>query len=522
MPQAGPRRNGSSGAKALENELKRAHQNMDLAERAAHFGYWRTDLATQDYYWSPGMYRILDAPLTMKPDAEWIFSQVRPEDRATIENAIAHAIRTRSPFSYRVQARNPAAKAQIVDTQGEIELGPDGRVVSVLGVCHDVTEKVRAEQAREHAQKRYRVMAEEASDIIMLYEPGGQIVFASNALYTTTKRTIEEISGDRFVDLIHPTDREEAISKFQVRPKQGETVTTVYRTRHKDGHYIWIESKMRGVFDEKTGAFKNLITVSRDVTERKLHELEMNAARERAEQASRAKSTFLANMSHELRTPLNAIIGFAELMRRRVFGALGHPRYDEYAALIHESGELLLDLISDILDMAKIEAGKLELNLESVDLREAVADCVRLVQQRADHGGVALSVEIGEMAGPLIADRRAIKQVLLNLLSNAVKFTPSGGQVRVSGETRGDRVIVTVRDNGVGIPESEIARLGQPFEQVCADPMLAKAGTGLGLALVRALAEKHGGALSIESREGAGTAVSVQLPLRATRNASAA
>ena len=520
MPKAGPRKKDHSSA--LENELKRARQNMDLAERAAHFGYWRMDLATQDYYWSAGMYRILDAPLSMKPDAEWIFSQVRPEDRATIDNAIAQAIRTRSPFSYRVYARNPAAKSQIVDTQGEVEVGPDGRVTSVLGVCHDVTTQVRAEEAREKAQKMYRVMAEEASDIIMLYEPDGQIVFASNALHATTGRTIEEISGDRFVALLHPGDRDEALRKFQIRPKQGETDTIVYRTRHKDGHYIWVESKVRGVYAEKTGEFKNLVTVSRDVTDRKLHEIEMNAARERAELANRAKSTFLANMSHELRTPLNAIIGFAELMRRRMFGSLGHPRYDEYASLIHESGQLLLDLISDILDMAKIEAGKLELNLESVDLKEAVADCVRLVQQRADEGGVAISVAMEDTETPLVADRRAVKQVLLNLLSNAVKFTPSGGHVQVQAATKGDRVVVTVRDDGVGIPESEIARLGQPFEQVCADPMLAKAGSGLGLALVRALAEKHGGSLRIESHEGRGTTVSVELPLRARARASAA
>jgi PAS domain S-box-containing protein len=519
MPQAGPRKKDRPGA--LENELKRARQNMDLAERAAHFGYWRMDLATQDYYWSAGMYRILDAPLSMKPDAEWIFSQVRPEDRATIDNAIAQAIRTRSPFFYRVYARNPDAKAQIVDTQGEVEVGPDGRVVSVLGVCHDVTLQVRAEEAREKAQKMYRVMAEEASDIIMLYEPDGRIVFASNALYTMTKRTIEEIGGDRFLDLVHPSDRTE-VQRLQTLPKPGETVTVVYRTRHKDGHYLWIESKVRGVYDEETGAFKNLISVSRDVTQRKLHELEMNAARERAELANRAKSTFLANMSHELRTPLNAIIGFAELMRRRMFGSLGHPRYDEYASLIHESGQLLLDLISDILDMAKIEAGKLELNLETVDLKEAVADCVRLVQQRADQGGVAISVAMDEMAKSLVADRRAVKQVLLNLLSNAVKFTPAGGHVQVNAASRGERVVVTVRDDGVGIPESEIDRLGQPFEQVCADPMLAKAGSGLGLALVRALAEKHGGSLRIESHEGRGTAVSVELPLRAKRHASAA
>lgn len=521
MPPVGPQKKSRAGAPPLGNELKRARQNMDLAERAAHFGYWRLDLETNAYEWSPGMYRILGAPTTMAPDRDWIFQQVRPEDRDVIETAVANAIRTRSPFFYRVQARHPDAVAQIVDTQGEVELGPDGRVTSVLGVCHDVTAQVRAEEAREKAQKMYRVMAEESSDIIMLYEGEGRIVFASNALDTIMKRTIEEVDGPKFIDLIHPDDKDE-IARLQVMPKPGETMTAVYRTRHKDGHYVWIESRVRGVFDEHTGEFKNLVSVSRDVTQRKLHELEMTAARERAEQANRAKSTFLANMSHELRTPLNAIIGFAELMRRRMFGTLGHPRYDEYATLIYDSGQLLLDLISDILDMAKIEAGKLELNLEHVDLKETIADCVRLVQQRADNSGVTIGVSIPDATAPLVADRRAIKQVLLNLLSNAVKFTPAGGHVQAAVETRDGRAVITVRDDGIGIPESELSRLGQPFEQVCADPMLAKAGTGLGLALVRALAEKHGGTLRIASHEGSGTSVSVDFPLAATRRASAA
>ncbi len=497
-----------------------AGRNMDLAERAAHFGYWRTDLATGDYYWSPGMYRILEADLSMKADPDWIFEQIRPEDRPVVEAAIANGIRTRSPFSYRVRSRHTDRAAKIVDTQGEVEIGSDGRVVSVLGVCHDVTKQVVAEEAREKARQMYRVMAEEASDIIMFYAPGGRILFASNALQTVLQRSPDEIEAGKFFDLVHPDDRDEAL-KVRRRPKPDEVLMAVYRIMRGDGQYIWLETTTRGVFDENSGEYKNLISVSRDVTLRRMHEFEMHAARERAEAANRAKSTFLANMSHELRTPLNAIIGFAELMRQGMFGALGSPRYEEYATLIYDSGQLLLDLISDVLDMAKIEAGKLDLNMEHVDVNGAIEDCARLLRHRADANRITLAVALPDDHVSLVADRRAFKQVVLNLLSNALKFTPPGGRVEIAVCRKSEQLTLAVRDTGIGIPASELSRLGQPFEQVCADPMLAKAGTGLGLALVRALAERHGGAMRIASREGAGTEVSVEFPLTQLKRAVA-
>jgi signal transduction histidine kinase len=289
---------------------------------------------------------------------------------------------------------------------------------------------------------------------------------------------------------------------------------------HAHGHYIWIEVTTRAIYDIDTGAYQNLVSVSRDVTLRKQQEIEMEAARKRAEAANQAKSRFLANMSHELRTPLNAVIGFTDLMRQQMFGTLGNERYEEYATLIYDSGQLLLDLISDMLDMAKIEAGKLELNIERVDISGTIEDCVRLLADRADQGGIDIAVSLPADPIVIVADRRAVKQILLNLLSNAIKFTPPGGQVEVKAIVEDARAIVSVRDTGIGIPAKDLPRLGNPFEQVCGDPMLAKTGTGLGLALVRALAEKHGGALRIESEEGVGTEVSVDFPLTQAKRAA--
>jgi len=267
---------------------------------------------------------------------------------------------------------------------------------------------------------------------------------------------------------------------------------------------------------DEFGQFARTISLFRDATlerERLRAELMENlSAKEAAEAASRVKSEFLANMSHELRTPLNAIIGFSDTMRARLFGPL-HARYEEYAVLIHEAGQHLLSLITDILDLSKIEAGKFVLDPQPVDLAESVAYCLDMTRRRAEEGGIRLTAEVPDGLPELIADPRSVKQILLNLLSNAVKFTPSGGAVSLRIRALEGRLQLTVHDNGIGIPGETLARIGVAFEQASNDPMRAREGTGLGLALVKSLAEQHGGRMTIASREGAGTTVSVELPL---------
>jgi signal transduction histidine kinase len=240
--------------------------------------------------------------------------------------------------------------------------------------------------------------------------------------------------------------------------------------------------------------------------------LESIAAREQADAANKTKSEFLAHMSHELRTPLNAIIGFSEIMRDQLFGPVGHSQYRDHVKLIHSAGTHLLALINDILDMSKIEAGKLELNPEEVDAAYAIGECLGIVSERAAEGGLAMTADIADRPLVLFADRRAVNQVLLNLLSNAIKFTPAGGSVRVEARRMASRVTISVADTGVGIPEADLGRLGRPFVQARNQVSTAHEGTGLGLALVRALVEKHGGAMQIASKENDGTTVTVDFP----------
>lgn len=259
------------------------------------------------------------------------------------------------------------------------------------------------------------------------------------------------------------------------------------------------------------GAKPRLIVQALDATLQHAREAGLDAARAEAEAQNAGKSRFLAHMSHELRTPLNAVIGFSDAMRQQMFGPVP-ARYADYARSIHEAGGHLLDLINDVLDVSRIEADRYELDIETLDAREAVSAALALVRIQADDKGVELAAVLPPEPLMVAADRRALKQMTLNLLANAVKFTPSGGAVTVSIQATGGDLEATVADTGVGISPADLARLGRPYEQA-GDVEQRAQGSGLGLALVRALAELHGGTLSLDSTLGVGTAATLRLPL---------
>ena len=268
---------------------------------------------------------------------------------------------------------------------------------------------------------------------------------------------------------------------------------------------------------DEIGQFSRALNrFQKNVAEKKALEIEVlrkNVEKEAAVNSSRIKSEFLANMSHELRTPLNAVIGFSDVMLHKTFGPLGE-RYEEYARLINESGTHLLHLVSDILDLAKVEAGKMVLDVRSLDLGEVVGHALALSSRSADAKRVELVSQLPQTPLLIQADARACKQIVLNLVSNAIKFCREGGRVDVSVEVQGEFARLIVRDNGIGIPADVLPKLGAAFEQAANNPMLAREGTGLGLALVRNLAAAHGGSLHIDSIEDSGTTVTVKLPLR--------
>ena len=256
-----------------------------------------------------------------------------------------------------------------------------------------------------------------------------------------------------------------------------------------------------------------LCAIVKDVTAWKKTEEELVAARRQAEKASSAKSDFLAKVSHEIRTPLNAIIGFSEVMMEERFGPVGNERYRQYLRDIHASGEHLVSLLNDLLDLSKIEAGKLELSFASVDINELTQQCVALMQPQASRERVIVRTALAPTLPPVSADARSVRQIMLNLLSNSIKFTGAGGQVIVSTAlSDGGDVVLRVRDTGVGMSEKEIAIALEPFRQLATSSRWGSNGTGLGLPLTKALAEANRATFSIKSAVNAGTLVEVTFP----------
>ena len=316
---------------------------------------------------------------------------------------------------------------------------------------------------------------------------------------------------------IHPEDRERVRRLLTARGRRTSVREGEFRIIRSWGEerVLWAESQREC---DEDGIEVARFGVCQDITARKLDQQALIQAKEVAEQASRSKSQFLANMSHELRTPLNAIIGFSEMMACEVLGPMGNARYREYADAILSSGCHLLDLINEVLDLAKIEAGRYELTEEWLTVNEAFEDALRLVGPRAAEKGTAI-VRASAVAPDLQADRRALRQMLLNLLSNAVKFTPAGGRIALSADWGGEGLTLRVTDTGCGIPVERIGELAQPFVQVDTAMNRRHAGTGIGLYLTRSLIELHGGRLTIESRQGeeSGTTVSLVFPAERLR-----
>ncbi len=347
---------------------------------------------------------------------------------------------------------------------------------------------------------------------ITVYDGRGRLVRAN--------RCAEQLSGFSETELkdpetwrhIIPPEDHASVSAFLEHPKLADFPrpnVNAWITKSGERRLMrWSNVAL----DDGLGGVLLVVCIGFDITAQRQFERELIEARNRAQEANAAKSLFLANMSHELRTPLNAIIGFSQLIRDRLV-EISPEKSTEYAGDIHDSAVLLLDLISDILDMSKLEANKAVVEARDADVVDLVASCVRLVRQRAQEVGIKIIQRIDTDMPLLHADERMIKQVLLNLLSNAIKFTPRGGAVLVTAKRGGEGGMeISVADSGIGIPESELLNLFRPFYQVQSPRVQKAQGTGLGLAISKRLMELHEGQIAIASVEGKGTTVTMTLP----------
>lgn len=365
------------------------------------------------------------------------------------------------------------------------------------------------------ADARLRLVAEHTRELVTSHARNGAVSFASPVAEKLLGVPACELMSHAFFDRVHIADRPMFLKAIAETAATGKPSAIEYRLRRSpradEGamampSYIWVETRY-------TAQGQQVIGVTADVSRRKSDEVAIESAQIESMRANETKSRFLATVSHELRTPLNAIIGFSEMLTGEHALKIGAAQRSDYARLIRESGEHLLSVVNGILDVAQIETGHFTIAPAAFSLGEMLESCREMMALRAEQAGVSLSIEIAPGLPEMVADERAIRQVAINLLSNAIKFTERGGSIVLQGQLEQGAFALVVTDSGIGISESDLKQIGNPFFQAAASYNRPYEGTGLGLSVVKGLVDLHGGRLRIESRLGEGTSITVLLPL---------
>ncbi len=529
----------SARAAEADAVLSVATARLDKALDRGQCGMWDWDIANGVIFWSRSMFDILGMPV--KGDFlsfKEVANRLHPEDshlETTIESLLEGDI---PAFDQEFRMRHEQGHWVWLRARAALAAGDKAGEPHLIGIVFDVTQQKETDKLNKQAELRLMDAVENISEAFVLWDADNRLVLCNSKYqqfhslpasvcvagtpYEDVVRTAKEPSIRKRISLTKSDAAEGRSFEVQLGDRRWLQIN---ERRTKDGGFVSVGTDITALKRQEERLLlseRELMMTVRDLQKerlladqqaQRLADLADKYAREktRAEAANRSKSEFLANMSHELRTPLNAIIGFSEIMVAQIFGVLGSDKYREYANDIHRSGQFLLDVINDILDMSKIEAGRMQLEVERFDLNAMFEEVMRLVGPRAFEGHVTIERHIAD-ALQAEADKRAIKQVVINLMSNAVKFTPEGGKVEVSAGLAGDNIVIRISDTGIGIPARDIEKLGRPFEQAENQFTKSKGGSGLGLAISKSLVDLHGGRLDIESKVGAGTIVTVTLP----------
>ncbi len=372
-------------------------------------------------------------------------------------------------------------------------------------------------------EDRYRLLARHMCDVISRHRRNGAVQFISPAAESLLGVPVSELRGHGLFDRVHVADRPAYLTTLAAAALGKGAQSVEFRLRrdaasdtqfeaHVSGNFIWVEMRCQPL-ETSSPAEPEVVAVMRDVTDRKQQEHALDLACTAAERADAAKTRFLATMSHELRTPLNAIIGFSEMIVQEATLPLDATRRKEYAQLINDSGQHLLSVVNSILDMSKMESGSFEILPEPFAPREVLLSGSNLLALKARDNGIELVTRVPENLPQMVGDPRAFRQIILNLVSNAIKFTERGGRVTISARVEGARMVLRVVDNGVGIAQEDLKRIGDPFFQAGKTYQRRHEGTGLGLSIVKSLVALHRGEIDVQSKVEEGTTVTVMLPL---------
>jgi two-component system cell cycle sensor histidine kinase PleC len=522
---------------------------IDTALNRGRCGLWDWDLSRGRIFWSQSMFTMLglDSRSDLLTFGE-VNALVNSDDIDLFDIADRLISGTIDHIDQSFRMQHADGHWIWLRVRCELSHAAADSGLHLIGIAVDITEQKSLAEKTVEADLRLRDAIETIPEAFVLWDAEDRLVLCNSHFQRLHKLPDSAVTpGTSYETVIEVGSMPEVRTRLHGAANQAPGARTfeaqledgswlhISERRTKDGGYVSVGTDITRIKEHEQKLVDNDLRLratvadlqrSQSALERQALELADLAQKyadekNRAEDANQAKSKFLANMSHELRTPLNAIIGFSEIMGSGMFGTLGSDKYQEYCHDILTSGKYLLEVINDILDMSKIEAGRMKLDMEPLDLSLTLAESLRVVSGRAEDKHLTLHADI-ETTISVVADRRAVKQIIVNLLSNAVKFTPDDGKVEVRGRMLNDSIVLMIADTGIGIAPDSLRRLGKPFEQVESQLTKSYQGSGLGLAIARSLTGLHGGTMKLRSKLGTGTVVRVTLPLDASKAKAAA